>query len=379
MYDENQSLYTRDTPLGIVTYGTSERKIRLIKPSGEILEELETMEALRSIRYPLKCKYVVTGACNQRCYHCYTESRFSEGGLPTDKALAVIDRVADVGTLFLEFFGGEVGTRKDFTELINHAANRDMVVGFFTNGTRFDLARVDEFPPPSSFAAIIISLLAGEEVEHDRLARLKGAWQKAFDLARVLRDRNYPVSMTVSVTKQSVSTLRRLMEFTKAEGLPLRTIFNTYAEVNQARDFQDIALTEEEMISLGKETPEIASRKFRQKPCFGGTVTYSIGTDGALMGCDHVTAKLGSVLDRPIDDIWKDKATLTFTEDLYKVPERCKTCPNDLSQYCTYCPATALKNGLPKSDWVDYFCGLAERKQRMQLAASNATQPEASS
>jgi radical SAM protein with 4Fe4S-binding SPASM domain len=151
--------------------------------------------------------------------------------------------------------------------------------------------------------------------------------------------------------------------------LRLRTIFNTYSEISRRRDILNLALNDDEFLELGRATPSLAKMRFSYKPCFGGSVTYAIDPNGDLLACDHVTTSLGNVLKDPIAPLWAATEAREFSRQVYDTPDGCRSCPDELRQYCTYCPASTLNAGIPHAEWVAHFCALAKRKRLMHFEA----------
>ena len=81
---------------------------------------------------PLSVQLDVTYRCNERCVHCYLDHD-DHGELSREEIVAILDQLADAGTLFLTFSGGEVFLRRDFLALVAHARRRLFNVKIKTN------------------------------------------------------------------------------------------------------------------------------------------------------------------------------------------------------------------------------------------------------
>src|SRR5712691_1939112 len=84
-------------------------------------------------RIPIEGTLETTFRCNLRCAHCYVNepvgARAIEAReLPLERLLALVDEIADAGTLFLLITGGEVLVRPDFPRLYLHARSRGLLV-----------------------------------------------------------------------------------------------------------------------------------------------------------------------------------------------------------------------------------------------------------
>lgn len=103
---------------------------------------------------PIYCHWEITYRCNLKCNYCGTHLA-KNNWLPevtTQAALNIIDKLADAGTSFLHFVGGEPTVRSDLTELTLFAKKRHIITAITTNGIipeskleellHFDLLRI---------------------------------------------------------------------------------------------------------------------------------------------------------------------------------------------------------------------------------------------
>ncbi|MEA2618560.1 MAG: hypothetical protein QOE72_4343 [Chloroflexota bacterium] len=65
----------------------------------------------------------ITGRCQLRCRHCYSESGpdRGHGSMRTGDWRRVLDEAADLGVSDVQFIGGEPTLHPDLPELIRHA------------------------------------------------------------------------------------------------------------------------------------------------------------------------------------------------------------------------------------------------------------------
>ena len=95
-------------------------------------------------RYPVLGSFFVTYRCNHFCDMCPThetdrEVRGPRGKEPgTDRMLALVDQMVDLGVLGIGFTGGEPLLRKDLDALVRRAAARGVLVHLNTNGFLLD-------------------------------------------------------------------------------------------------------------------------------------------------------------------------------------------------------------------------------------------------
>ena len=81
---------------------------------------------------PMSVHFDITYRCNERCVHCYLDHD-DHGEMTTAEIKRVLDQLADAGTFFLTFSGGEVLMRRDFFELLEYARHLMFAVRIKTN------------------------------------------------------------------------------------------------------------------------------------------------------------------------------------------------------------------------------------------------------
>ena len=79
----------------------------------------------------------VTKGCNLRCIHCRATATelSSPSDLPTEKALAIIQQIAEFCNPILVLSGGEPLFRRDIFQLARYANDRGLRVALATSGT----------------------------------------------------------------------------------------------------------------------------------------------------------------------------------------------------------------------------------------------------
>src|SRR5439155_26891177 len=95
-----------------------------------LMQEM-TATALR-LGVPISVQLDVTYRCNERCVHCYLDHD-DHGEMTTGEIKRVLRELADSGTFFLTFSGGEVLMRRDFFELLEYARQLMFSVRIKTN------------------------------------------------------------------------------------------------------------------------------------------------------------------------------------------------------------------------------------------------------
>ena len=102
----------------------------------KLIEEFEL-----GLDAPICITWELTYACNLACVHCLSSSgRRDPCELTTAEAKGVIEELERMQVFYVNVGGGEPTVRKDFWELLDHAAEHNVGVKFSTNGSRIDAA-----------------------------------------------------------------------------------------------------------------------------------------------------------------------------------------------------------------------------------------------
>src|SRR5215207_4097394 len=123
-----------------------------MRMSMEHFEERLGARARRA-RQPLSCLFEITPRCNLRCHFCYVALDPYRGPyLTTAEARRVIDVIERAGVLWLTLTGGEIFSRRDFTEIYEYALDKGMLVTLYTNATMVteEIAELLSATPPFS-------------------------------------------------------------------------------------------------------------------------------------------------------------------------------------------------------------------------------------
>lgn len=189
---------------------------------------------------PIHMMIEVTYRCNLRCNFCHyldlIEGKAAPiGPVKGDLRRADIMRCIDElprGRL-VSFAGGETLVRRDFPEILTHAARRHRV-HIITNGTLIDddiAHRYVDLAPrhfwQNGLVLVEVSLEGTEEV-HDRVVRRPGSWRRSVGAVRRIAElraaagKAFPkLDLKLVVTRDTVRSMVDLMHLAKIMGADL--------------------------------------------------------------------------------------------------------------------------------------------------------------
>jgi radical SAM protein with 4Fe4S-binding SPASM domain len=142
---------------------------------------------------PLSVHLDVTYRCNERCVHCYLDHD-DHGEMTTDEIKAILDQLAEAGTFFLVFSGGEVFLRRDFLELVAYARKLLFNVKIKTNGVMIREREARELRR-LGVEQIQISVYSHRAEVHDAITKLPGSWVKTTRAIRFLKEQGLKVTI----------------------------------------------------------------------------------------------------------------------------------------------------------------------------------------
>lgn len=257
-----------------------------------LLLALEVLKGIIKIKLgtpvPFFCVWEVTYNCNMKCPFCYVKKYKNpyKPEITTKEAINIIDQLSELGTRMINFSGGEPTLRKDFPLLIEHAKKRKMKVFFNTNGSLIR-QRADELLK----ADLIRVSVDGTKDLHDKLRSFPGAFEKAVEGIRMLKDKGANVMINTVVTSETTfETMKYMAEIAKSLGVQVS--YSMIVSSLQTREHPTQDMLDEEQTNLKADENEFIRNVRRLRKEFKGTVDcpkayLDIIKDGGLkkFGC----------------------------------------------------------------------------------------------
>jgi radical SAM protein with 4Fe4S-binding SPASM domain len=331
---------------------------------------------VNSFRVPINVTVEISHRCPLECVHCYNnipmgdhEARKRE--LTLEEHHRIIDELAEIGSLWLLYTGGEIFARPDFLQIYEHALKKGMLITLFTNGTMIT-ERIADFLAAHPPNMMEITLYGRTKATYEALTGIPGSFEKCMNGIRLLKDRGIPLNLktvAISVNKHEVPAMKRFAEEIGC-GFKFDPMINPRTDCSASplevrltpQEIVAMDLEDEERVSewkrlatLGPE-PEAAMESREVYDCGGGVNSFAIDPYGNMTICvlsavDKYDVRKGSVRDG-----WD-----TFLRGVRARPTtrvtKCTTCP--LTSLCGSCPANAeLENGDPEEP-VDFLCRTA--------------------
>jgi radical SAM protein with 4Fe4S-binding SPASM domain len=345
--------------------------------SGSYRDFSSIIHQQAATRTPLDGTIEVTNRCPLACAHCYNNlpmndiaARLRELSLEEHKRL--LDELAEQGSLWLLFTGGEIFARRDFLDIYAYAKSKGFLITLFTNGTLIT-ERIADFLAQMPPFAIEITLYGATRETYEELTRIPGSYDKCLRGIDLLLERKLPLKLktvAVSINKHEVPAMKQMAADRGVD-------FKFDAMINPRIDCSSsplaVRLTPSEIVAFDLEDVERASewkrlaREFVPavyvpgKPrnvyeCGGGVTSFAVDPYGELSICVLSHQDSYNVRDGNFREGWQDYIGAVRTKKITR-PTKCLGC--GLKSMCGMCAANGeLENGDAESP-VDFLCQVA--------------------
>ena len=313
---------------------------------------------------PFLVSYAVTGRCNLKCRHCYSDSTEepAPGELSTEEAKRLLDDIAGWGIRLLIFDGGEPLCRKDFLELAEHASQRGMRTVIGSNGTLID-GDMAALLKAAGVMAVQISIDGAIASTHDWFRGVEGAFERALDGARACKEAGLSFQFGMTIRRGTLDELPAMLRLAVESGASAAELFDlvqvkrvkeaipqeVLSPVERKKVMVWLAEAQEDfpvvirvpgcpMYTLVLQETGVRPRHFpaeqlRRIPYYGrgcaagmpyGYIT--ILPNGDAIPCMLLQTRLGNVRDASITEIWNRSSVLATLRDRSLLEGRCGGC-----------------------------------------------------
>lgn len=267
----------------------------------------------------------ISNSCNQNCQYCEYIEENKGGFLPTEKALGIIDQLADLGVAAIEFSGGgEPLIHPDIIKILNYCKEKDIAVGVISNFATKNDKLMEVIVGACSY--IRASMDSFDPVQYNAIRRPKTEEYSFYQVESNLKKLVKLKKKTGSGINIGVKMVISKLNCEKIEGFVKGAIELGVDNVQ----FKKVYLREELEIGsnefpIEKVSNQLADLKEKHKGeidiffgfydlklqcrCFMNINHVFIDAYGDMYLCCHYLnrkqdIKLGSTLDQSIKDIW---------------------------------------------------------------------------
>jgi radical SAM protein with 4Fe4S-binding SPASM domain len=307
-------------------------------------------------RVPLEVQLELTHRCNAQCVHCYcVVPRSSEGPakqreLTTDEYAQLLDELAELGTLYLVFSGGEVLVRRDFFDIAASAKQRGFAFRVFTNGIGLTEQRIERLAALEPLT-VELSIYSADPDVHDGITGVAGSFDRLLANVSRLKALGLRMYLKSTVMKPNLPGLERLHRLGKDLGVFLhmygcevspRIAGDVHGpdryqlDEGELFDYFSNPVWRKRLIPIPEASPEEAAMK--RLACAPGLNGCCVDPYGNVLPCVALRLPMGNIRERPLRDLWSSMppsiqqflAVRTYAD----LPE-CRSC--ELVNFCHRC------------------------------------------
>ena len=327
-------------------------------------------------RVPVDSMIELTRLCSIKCTHCYIgDARWKKdpNEMTTEQTKELLDVLAEKGTLWVCFTGGEAMIRKDFRELWLYAKEKGFILTLFTNATLINESMADflEENPPFNLE---VSIYGATEETYEKVSQVKGSYKRFMRGIENIRKREFHWILKTVVIKENSHELEQMRGLAQEWGVQFKYDANINPSIGEGKTGGkapcatrvEIADVAELDMKDGERREEIETLVNNSSSSDRGEYLYScsagldstyIKSDGTLQMC-ILTGHRGHNLQNGKSILQEfEKGWDSFGEVRkirLKEDSPCHSC--DLALICENCPGFAqLENG-DENSAVEFLC-----------------------
>ena len=316
-------------------------------PQGGPFELL--MEKAAREKIPLVCHFDLTYQCNLNCVHCYVV-REDRPEFSTSEIKDILDQLAQVGTLYLTFSGGEIFAREDFFQIAEYARRLHFALRLMTNGTLIDEQVADRvaalYPDRVS-----ISIYSTTPEIHDGITLVPGSLARTIRAVKILRDRNVNLLIGGVLMRQNINDYSKVYESARSMGATFQGDPRVTSRNNGDPFPLRFQINEDDLFRVWKD-PLFSSQPMDEAKglhpnqdwgatlCGAAHMLFYVSPYGDVYPCVQFPALCGNLRNEFFKKIWYHSPQMLDVRST--MPSQLPICFEcNLSEYCRPCPGLA--------------------------------------
>ncbi len=349
-----------------------------------LMDRLVTRSIERHL--PLSVHFDLTYRCNERCIHCYLDHE-DHGEMTAPEIESVLEQLADAGTLFLTFSGGEIFLRKDLFHLLECARKLHFDLSLKSNALLINEARAARLRS-LGVRRIQVSIYSAEAAIHDSITKVPGSFERSLRAIRFLQAQRLQVKIACPLMKQNLTAFRTVQSLAAEMGvsyildltitpkldgdtslLALRNSAQSLLPVLQdpilnPRAAGDGKKHEDRGRTGSVSSSGIEGGAYDDIPCCAGHNSCYISPYGDVHPCIQMPVPTGNLRRQRFEEIWYGSPEMARVRAVRESElPLCSSC--SIRSYCERCPGLAMVEGGDLYGAYERACELAETNARL--------------
>lgn len=283
---------------------------------------------------PLIATIETTVHCNFKCHHCYNFDRnkslndFKPYTLEKSQVLKAIKELKQLGTLFLNFSGGESLVDPNLAEYVKYARELALEARVKTNGSLFTIDKCKELQD-AGLGGMDISLYGGTPETYNKFVQ-KDLFREVIAGLENIKKFGFKAQLSFILHRYNIDEIDEMKKIAEHFDIPYQFSTEVTERYDGTKTSRDYEMTLDQFESLLKG-PHKHFFEHENKDgglqCSCARSVIGIAATGDIYPCIGAPIKAGSILDSTLEEVWNHsdvfkKIRGLKTEDF----EACKTC-----------------------------------------------------
>lgn len=300
---------------------------------------------------PVEATIELTYGCNLNCLHCYNPTHLARNETDTSQILFILSQLAKLGTCLVTFTGGEIFSRKDVFEILDHTRQKGMQFILLTNATLVTEEKADRLKQLNPYR-VCVSLYGATEETYEKVTRVRGSFKKFVRGLDLLLRQKLLVELRSIILKDNLHEFESMRRFTENLGLRFDYASEINPRLDGSREPLQHRISPEEDLGLWrafhgndflKKMARVASKCKAQVQgpfnCRCGKSSLVITPYGRMNLCLFNTFPQENILESSVPAGWKNLVNLVQKSQPTK-SYVCSSCA--VFDYCTRGPSDSF-------------------------------------
>lgn len=196
---------------------------------------------------PKHVQWLLTRKCNYRCKGCNVWLEQDSSELSTEEVKKGLDILKKMGVIDIVFSGGNPLLRDDIGEILEYASKFFITTVYDNGSIAADKIDVLHF---ADFVAISIDSL--DPQKNDYLKGVQGAWHKAMEAVRKLKENGISVSVSPTISQYNLYEILDLTQYFIDRDIPVWYCLYSYDLPDKCKQLFGIGRKNDEYVIVDK-------------------------------------------------------------------------------------------------------------------------------